>query len=118
MSTQNTKILQIIPTPPNCSDGIGDFSLLLAEQLLKDYRINSHFLVFRNDVQVESNINGFPITCLSNYSVEAFLLALPQDISTIILQFSGFPYFKTNLRGMFGVGTPFWLVKALKQAID
>ncbi len=118
MNTENTKILQIIPTPPNCTDGIGDFALLLAEQLLKDYRINTHFLVFRTDIKVDSNINGFAVTRLSSHNAEAFLSAVPEDISTIVLQFSGFPYFQTNIRGMFGIGTPFWLVKALKKVMD
>jgi hypothetical protein len=112
------KILQIIPTPPNCTDGIGDFSLLLAEQMYKDYQITTHFLVFQTNLEVEENINGFPITCLESHNTEAFLSAIPKDISTVILQFSGFPYFQTNLRGMFGIGTPFWLVKALEKTIN
>jgi hypothetical protein len=114
----STKILQIIPTPPNCTDGIGDFALLLAERLFKDYQIATHFLVFRTDIKVESTISGFPVTCLTSHNTQAFLSALPEDFTAIILQFSGFPYFQTNFCGMFGVGTPFWLVEALEKALN
>ncbi len=113
-----SQILQIVPTPPHNTDGIGDLALLLAEQLSKDDGITTHFLVFRTDLKLDSTINGFPIISLPSHNTEAFLSALPENISAIVLHFSGYPYFQTNLSGMFGVNTPFWLVEALQKAID
>lgn len=112
-----SKILQIVPTPPNQTDGIGDYSLQLAEQLLKEYQINTHFLVFRT-ASIEPVINGFPAISLPERNTQALLSVLPEDINGIVLHFSGYPYFNTNLRGMLGAGTPFWLVEALQSAIS
>jgi hypothetical protein len=112
-----THVLQIIPTPPNLGDGIGDYALLLAEQMLKDYDVITHFLVFRLDVEVDAAVNGFPMSGLNDHSCQAFSSALPEGIDAIILHLSQYPYFETNLRGTFGFGTPFWFPKTLKKAI-
>jgi hypothetical protein len=113
-----TKILQIIPTPPHRSDGIGDYALLLAEQLLKEHQVMTHFLVFRNDIKVESRVDGFPIARLTAHSAQTFIASIPDHISGIILHFSAYPYFKTNRCGTLGLGTPFWLVDALQTIIQ
>jgi hypothetical protein len=112
-----THVLQIIPTPPNLGDGIGDYALLLAEQMLKDYDVITHFLVFRLDVEINSAVNGFPMSGLNDHSCQAFASAFPEGIDAIILHLSQYPYFETNLRGTFGFGTPFWFPRALEKAI-
>lgn len=74
------QILQIIPTPPNNSDGIGDYALLLAAQFRKDFQIDTQFLVFRNDVEVSSSVDGFPIAVLADYRPEVFCTAIPKSV--------------------------------------
>lgn len=111
------QILQIIPTPPNSSDGIGDYALLLATQLLKDAQINTQFLVFRNDIEVNSDVNRFSMARLPSHQPEVFCSSIPKNIRAIIVHFSGYPYFNTSLKGSFGVGTPFWLIDALQSVV-
>ncbi|PSB59243.1 hypothetical protein [Chamaesiphon polymorphus] len=112
------QILQIIPTPPNNSDGIGDYALLLATQFRKDFQIDTQFLVFRNDVEVAPSVDGFPIAVLSDYRSEVFCAAIPKSVGAIIVHFSAYPYFNTSLKGTFGVDTPFWLPDALQSTIE
>lgn len=111
------RILQIIPTPPNSSDGIGDYALLLATQLLEDFQIDTQFLVFRSDIEVEPVINGFPIARLPAHKPEVFCSCIPAGIRVIIIHFSSYPYFNTSLKGTFGFGTPFWLIDALRSVV-
>lgn len=111
------EILQIIPTKPNWSDGIGDYALLLATQLFKDAQIKTHFLVFRNDLEVEPLVNGFSIARLPSHQPDVFCSFVPEGVRTIIVHFGSYPYFQNNLKGNFGVGTPFWLVEALQSVV-
>jgi hypothetical protein len=113
------KILQIIPSPPNCADGVADYALLLATQMLKDAQLKTQFLVFRIDLEVEPTIiNGFPLMRLPNHQPQSLYSSVPEDIDVIILHFSAYPYFNTSLRGIFGKGTPFWFAYALKSLIQ
>jgi hypothetical protein len=111
------KIIQIIPSPPNCSDGIADYALLLANQMMKDTQINTQFLIFRRDVEIETTIDGFSLMYLSEHQPASLFLSIPEDVSTIILHFSAYPYFNTSLKGVFGWGTPFWLADALQEVV-
>lgn len=111
------KILQIIPTPPNSSDGIGDYALLLATQFRKDFQIDTQFLVFRNDVGVAPSIDGFPMQILADHQPEVFCASIPKSVQAIIIHFSAYPYFNTSLKGTFGIGTPFWLIDALQSVM-
>lgn len=113
------KVLQIIPSPPNCTDGVADYALLLATQMLKDYQIKTRFLVFRIDLEVESTIiSGFPLMGLPDHQPQSLYSSVPEDIGVIILHFSAYPYFNTSLRGVFGKGTPFWFADALQSLVQ
>ena len=112
-----TKILQIIPTSPNNADGIGDYALQLATQLRQDFQVDTQFLVFRNDMQVESSVSGFVMQQLSIHTAEHFCAAIPDGIQAIIVHFSAYPYFNSSLKGSLGVGTPFWFVDALRSVV-
>jgi hypothetical protein len=109
------QILQIIPTPPNSSDGIGDYAFLLASQLLKDAQINTQFLVFRNDIEVAPVIDEFSVARLPIYLPENLDSFIPEGVRAIVVHFSGYPYFDTSLKGMLGFRTPFWLVNVLQS---
>jgi hypothetical protein len=103
-------IVQIVPRLPPYTDGVGDYSLKLAEQLLKDQQISTHFLVFQLGIEVPSTIAGFPVTALAEHNSQALLSALPPDILAIVLQYSNYPYLQGKL------DAPFWLAKSLKVA--
>lgn len=115
----SNKVLQIIPSPPNCADGVADYALLLATQMLKDAQIRTQFLVFRIDLEVEPTIiNGFPLMRLSDHQPQALYSSVPEDIGVIIVHFSAYPYFNTSFRGIFGKGTPFWFADGLKSLVQ
>ena len=109
------QILQIIPTPPNSSDGIGDYALLLAAQLLEDAQINTQFLVFRNDIKVANDFDGFSAVCLSIHQSKALCSLISERTKAVIVHFSSYPYFNTSLKGILGFEAPFWFVGALQS---
>src|SRR5438309_7387713 len=41
----NTGVLQIVPQLPGSCDGVGDYALILARSLRRDYQLNTIFLV-------------------------------------------------------------------------
>jgi hypothetical protein len=112
------KILQIIPSPPDLGDGIGDYASLLASQLWQDYQIETHFLVFRTDIKINSEASKFPVAQLSARNSQALFSAIPDQISTIILHFSGSIYFNSNFKGLLGINTPFWLSETLQTLVN
>ena len=107
----NKTIVQIVPRLPPYTDGVGDYALGLADRLLKDHGISTHFLVFQQGLQIEPIINGFSATGLPAHSTEALLSVLPTDIEGIILHYSNYPYLLEKFYA------PFWLVDALQSAM-
>ncbi len=101
-------IIQITPRLPPAIDGVGDYSLKLADGLLKSYGIVTHFLTCQQGFKPASAvINGFPVVQLPTQSTIAFLDCLPSNIYTIILHYSDYPYDQKY-------GSPFWLIEALE----
>ena len=107
MSPQANKILQIVPRMFPDVDGVGDYTLMLAHQLYDRYQILSDFLVFRPNSLTQSQVDRFTVYSLTNHTVEEFLAQIPADISTIVLQYSNYPYLLSKL------DAPSWLVSAL-----
>lgn len=105
------KIVQIVPRLPPYTDGVGDYSILLANQLSKDYGIVTHFLVFKPGNKTEPIVAGFPATAIPAHTPEALLSVLPADIEAIILQYSNYPYLRNKW------DAPFWLATALEMAV-
>lgn len=95
-------ILQICPRLPPAIDGIGDYAAMLAKGLLQ-YNVHTHFMSF----QQEALISDCPIIQLHTDSPQALIDAIPEQIQTVILHFSDYPYDASY-------GAPFWLVKALE----
>jgi hypothetical protein len=102
------KIVQIVPRLPPETDGVGDYSLMLAQQLRQDYQIETHFLVFQPPIQKTTMIDGFLVTNIPNPDSESLASVLPTDINNIILQYSNYPYLKGKL------DAPFWLARGLE----
>jgi len=102
-------IIQITTRLPPAVDGVGDYSLNLADGLWKNYGILTHFLTCQHGFKPASVINGFPVVELPTQNTTAFLGSLPRNIYKIILHYSDYPYDHNY-------GAPFWLVEALEAA--
>ena len=107
MPSQPTKILQIVPRIAPDVDGVGDYTLSLAQELRDRYQIVSDFLVVRPSNQTQPSVDGFTVHCLANHTVAAVLEQIPEDVATVILQYSNYPYLLGKL------DAPTWLVVAL-----
>jgi hypothetical protein len=102
-----TQLIQIVPTLPPLIGGVGDYAHCLALQLLKDFHLSTHFLVF--DQSWGGDLKG------SNYAVSPVsqnCASLLQQLdtcvesgSTILLHYVGYGYSKQ--------GTPTWLINGL-----
>ncbi|MGD2183145.1 hypothetical protein [Lusitaniella coriacea] len=110
MDKTKTKIVQIVPRLPPYRDGVGDYSLKLAGQLLKAHGIFTEFLVFQPGIEVPSKVNGFPAKGFPTQTLETLISVLPDDINTVLLHYSNYPYIKGKIKA------PFWLADTLKLA--
>ena len=108
MAAQPTRILQIVPRIFPDVDGVGDYALQLAHQLCDRNQILSEFLVFRPNPKLQPQIAQFPVHRLENHTVQGLLDRVPDNVSTILLQYSNYPYLHGKL------DAPIWLVDALK----
>ncbi len=108
MAAQPTRILQIVPRIFPDVDGVGDYALQLAHQLYDRNQILTDFLVFRPNPKLQPQVEQFPVHRLETHTVQGLLEQLPENISTIFLQYSNYPYLRGKL------DAPMWLVDALK----
>ena len=108
MAAQFTKIVQIVPRLPPYTDGVGDYALQLAGELLERDRILSEFLVFRPGPKNPNRIQEFPIHRLNQRDRDSILALIPEDIAAVVLQYSNYPYLLGKL------DTPSGLVHALE----
>ncbi|MBD2461879.1 glycosyltransferase family 1 protein [Oscillatoria sp. FACHB-1407] len=102
------KVAQIVPRLPPYTDGVGDYAVRLAGQLLKAHQINTQFIIFKPGPKNSSELEYFPIAKLSEHTTQALLEAIPQDINNIILHYSNYPYLQNKW------DAPFWLVDGLR----
>ncbi len=109
MSSQTTKILQIVPRLSPDVDGVGDYTLSLAHELRDRYQIHSDFLVVRPSERTQPVVDGFTVHHLAAHTAEGLLAQIPADVSTIVLQYSNYPYLLGKL------DAPAWLVVALMR---
>jgi hypothetical protein len=101
-------IIQIIPRLPPAIDGVGDYALHLARQLRKDYNIQTHFIVGNPGWRGAPEIEGFPISQVSDRSAETLLsILLGNQPCAILLHYVGYGYAQR--------GCPVWLIKGLQR---
>jgi hypothetical protein len=107
MST--SQIISIVPRLPPAIDGIGDYSLKVAQQLRKDFGIHTHFIVSNPLWVGDNNIDGFPVTKVSHREPKALLDLLNEakGANAVLLQYASHGHAKK--------GCPFWLVDALEK---
>ncbi len=78
-------IIQIVPHLPPAIDRVGDYALNLAQQLRKDFGIESHFIVCDPSWTGATQIQGFPISQVNVHSADTLLSLLASDRTAKIL---------------------------------
>jgi hypothetical protein len=104
------RLFAIIPRLPPLVDGIGDYALSLARLLRRDRGIATHFIVTDTAWKGGAEVEGFPVSVLSQRSTAELVNALPVDATgeaTVLLHYEGYGYANR--------GCPIWLVRALEQ---
>jgi hypothetical protein len=82
------KIVQLLPFLPPYPHGISDYALKLAEQLLMNYGISSHFIACAGQDSTLSTVEQqFSGIVLPNRSPETLLSHLPSDLDGVIIHF-------------------------------
>ena len=107
MTAQPTRILQIVPRLFPDVDGVGDYALQLAHQLHDHSQILSDCLVFRPNPRLQPMLDQFAVHRLNHQTAQGLVDQVPENISTIFLQYSNYPYLQGKL------DAPMWLVDAL-----
>jgi hypothetical protein len=101
-------VISIVPRLPPAIDGVGDYALNLARQLRKDFNIQTHFVVGNTKWNGVVEIEGFPVSQVSDRSADALLTLLSGDrTSPILLHYVGYGYAQR--------GCPVWLVNGLQR---
>ncbi len=106
------KIIQIVPRLKPAIDGVGDYSLVLANKLLEKHDIETLFLVCDPLWRGEDVIDGFQVIRLTDRTEKRFFatlskVVLEHQISKVLLQYVGYGYEKR--------GCPVWLIRGLSK---
>jgi hypothetical protein len=103
------EIIQIVPYLPPAVSGVGDYALLLANELRRSHNIRTSFIVCDSEYEAAPETSAFTVTKVSTHSVGGFTKHL-QEIgdkgATVLLHYVGYGYQKR--------GAPLWLVKGLE----
>ena len=100
-------VISIVPRLPPSIDGVGDYALNLARQLRKDFNIQTHFIVGNPTWMGSLEIEGFPISQITDSSANKLVELLSDLYSPVLLHYVGYGYAKR--------GCPAWLVDGLQQ---
>jgi hypothetical protein len=102
-------VISIVPRLPPAIDGVGDYALNLARQLRKDFNIQTHFIVGNPQWQGAAEIEGFPVSQITDSSANTLLTLLSSNncSSPILLHYVGYGYAQR--------GCPVWLVEGLER---
>jgi hypothetical protein len=102
------QVTSIIPRLPPAIDGVGDYALNLARQLHKDFNIQTRFVVGNPSWTGADEIEGFPVSQVTERSTNGLLTTLSDDCTaTVILHYVGYGYAKR--------GCPVWLINGLQR---
>lgn len=108
-----TDVITIVPRLSPAIDGVGDYSLHLAQALRSQHHINTHFIVCDPNWHGASHLNGFAVHQLPQRSSLTLIQSLEKlhlPNAPILLQFSGYGYAKW--------ACPLWLVDGLEHWKD
>jgi hypothetical protein len=98
-------IIQLVPRLASQGGGIGDYSLRLAQQLLKDYGILTHFLTYAQ-ANTEPSIECFSAAQLPKNNYKNLFLSFPGDTNGLIYHCD--PTYSSRQL--------FWILEFLKEA--
>ncbi len=100
------KVISIVPCLPPAIDGVGDYALLLAQQLQQKAGLDSNFIVAKPSWQADDAIN-YDAQAITHRSSDTLLKTLIQLDSTVVL-LHYVPH------GYARKACPFWLVQGLE----
>lgn len=104
----NFNVISIVTQLPPAIDGVGDYALNLARQLRQDFNIQTHFIVGNPTWNGAMEIEGFPVSKVTDRSVNKLLTVLSSDRSSpVLLHYVGYGYANR--------GCPVWLVDGLQR---
>jgi hypothetical protein len=107
----SSNVISIVPRLPPSIDGVGDYALNLARQLRKDFNIQTRFIVGNQNWSGNTEIEGFPISQVTDRSASTLLTLLSSDpLSPVLLHYVGYGYAQR--------GCPVWLVDGLQRWKD
>jgi hypothetical protein len=102
------EIIQVVPQFAPVVNGLGDYALLLAQELRTHHRIKSTIIVGDPDWANVKSSEEFVVEPVANRTASALLQVLEMNrIETILLHYVGYGYAKR--------GCPFWLFHGLKH---
>jgi hypothetical protein len=104
------ELVQIVPQLPPAISGVGDYSLLLASQLRRDFEVETCFVVGNPDWRGPAHVDGFRVCQVSERSSAALKVVLDRETilgQSIFLQYVGYGYEKR--------GCPGWLVDGITR---
>jgi len=104
------EIIQVVPSFPPVVSGVGDYALLLAEELRRRHNLHSRFIVGDPDWAGESETQGFPVTKAPARTPQSLARLLSEQACAelpVLLHYVGYGYEKR--------GCPLWLVKGMEQ---
>jgi hypothetical protein len=98
-------VVMIVPLLPPAIDGVGDYALVVANQMRQHYGVDTHFLVTTPLWNGANVIDGFQVSKLSKHS-GAELCELLCTSGTVILHYANYAFARW--------GCPHWLVMGLR----
>lgn len=104
------EIIQIVPSFPPAVSGVGDYALLLADELRHRHNLHTRFIVGDPDWAGSSKASGFSVTRVSMRSAKSLARLLNEQAGAglpILLHYVGYGYEKR--------GCPLWLVKGIEE---
>jgi hypothetical protein len=98
-----------VPHLPPTISGVGDYALLLAEELRHSHNIDTHFIVCNSNCAIPPEVNRFLVSGVATHSAKSLEWMLNEHASAslpVLLHYVGYGYAKR--------GCPLWLVKGLE----
>jgi hypothetical protein len=104
------EIIQIVPSFPPAVSGVGDYALLLADELRRAHNLHTRFIVGDSDWAGASEANGFSVTGMKTRSGGSLGRILNEQAGAgvpVLLHYVGYGYEKR--------GCPLWLAQGIEE---
>jgi glycosyltransferase involved in cell wall biosynthesis len=104
------EIVQVVPSFPPAVSGVGDYALVLAEELRRRHNLHSRFIVGDPEWAGASEAHGFQVIKAPARTPKSLARLLSEQAGVglpVLLHYVGYGYEKR--------GCPLWLVKGIEQ---